>query len=633
MAYALVGLASAAQAQDRDLTKLSLEDLLSAEITSVAKKPQRVDEAAAAIFVVSQEDIRRSAALDIPDILRMVPGMEVGQLPSGGAAVSARGFNGLSANKLLVLVDGREIYISDLGGVFWDQQLLPVEDIQRIEIVRGPGATLWGANAVNGVINIVSKHSVDTLGAAATAEVDSQGADRFYARFGAQIGASTTVRAYLTDHSLRDRVEGPSGQSKDFATGIQGGFRLDSEPSEKDALTLQGDVQAGHNGLDPILPNSGPRQVQTYSGNNLVGRWSRSFDDRSGFTLQAYWDHIHRSESGLDDSTDQIDLDVSDHFDLTPRNAIIWGAGVRRVSDRVTGSTALFLSPERALDVWYGTFIENDITLVPDRLNISIGAKFEHSADSGFQFQPSIRAIWRSPGGWSVWAAASRATRTPSRFEGDLTALTPALLLSPGSLTSESMVAYEIGWRGQLHPAVVLDVAAYHQVYDRLISWGLVGITPAGLPNVQNGNNGHGRSTGVEAALDLTVNSRWTIKVAGDLLSLRIAPGGINSVNSANSIDETASPHTQASVRSLWNVSNTVDLDIWYRRVGKLNGGAVPAYNDLDVHLAWRPTAHLEMTLAGQNLLSQRRIEFSDLGLRLSTFVARRAMVKLAVKY
>ena len=633
MAYALVGLASAAQAQDRDLTKLSLEDLLSAEITSVAKKPQRVDEAAAAIFVVSQEDIRRSAALDIPDILRMVPGMEVGQLPSTGAAVSARGFNGRSANKLLVLVDGRAIYISDLGGVFWDQQLLPLEDIQRIEVVRGPGATLWGANAVNGVINIVSKHSVDTLGAAATAEVDSRGADRFYARFGAQVGASTTVRAYLTDRSLHDRVEGPAGQDKEFATGIQGGFRLDSEPSEKDALTLQGDVQAGHSRLETILPFSGPVQVQTNSEDNLIARWSRSFDDRSGFTLQAYWDHIHRSESGLDGNTDQIDLDFSDHFDLTPRNAIIWGAGVRRLSDRVTGSTDLFISPERVRDVWYGTFIEDDLAVVPDRLNVSIGAKFEHNADSGFQFQPSIRAIWHSPGGWSVWAAVSRATRTPSRFEGDLTVRTPALLLSPSNLGSESMVSYEIGWRGQIHPGIVLDVAAYHQIYDRLISWGLAGITPSGLPNVQNGNNGHGRSTGVEAALDLTINSRWTVKVAGDVSSLRIVPGGINSVNSANSIDETASPQSQASVRSLWNVSDAVDFDLWYRRVGSLNGGAVPAYNDLDVHLAWRPTAHLEMTLVGENLLSHRRVEFSDPGLRLAAIVARRALVKLAVKY
>ncbi|HEX2815493.1 MAG TPA: TonB-dependent receptor plug domain-containing protein, partial [Phenylobacterium sp.] len=271
-------------------------------MTSVAKKPQQVDEVAAAVFVIDQEDIRRSGATTVPDLLRMVPGMEVADLGSGGSAVSARGFNGLSANKLLILVDGRAIYLSVLSGVFWDQQLVPVEDIQRIEVVRGPGATLWGANAVNGVINIVTKHAVDTLGAAATVQADTGEGGRFDARYGVQLGSAGAIRLYATGRTQDRPAQFMGAQFNDHTQALQGGFRFDVDTSQIDALTLQGDAQSGSFHYPPdraVAPGLPLPTGGDFSGGDLLGRWTRTWDPKTGMSLQLYWDHVQRVTSGL----------------------------------------------------------------------------------------------------------------------------------------------------------------------------------------------------------------------------------------------------------------------------------------------------------------------------------------------
>ena len=634
---------SSATAQTADLTKLSLEDLFSAEVTSVAKKPQPVDAAAAAVFVISQEDIRRSGATTLPDLLRMVPGIEVAQLPTGGFAVSARGFNGFSANKLLVLIDGRAIYLSAMGGVLWNQQLVPVEDIQRIEVVRGPGATLWGADAVNGVINIVTKHSVDTLGAAVTVQGDSAGGDRIFARIGGQIGASTTVRAYVSRRTLYDHLAVQNGLIDDFAVGLQGGVRADLQPTERDAVTLQGDIQNGSSRLSagspmvsppPSVLFAGLPDASNFTGGNLMGRWTRTFDDQTGFTWQAYWDHVRSRGFSRVPRIDQFNLDFSDHFSLDRRNAVVWGVNYRLTADNVAGSSDVFLSPRARRDNLFGVFVEDDVTLIPKRLSVSIGSKFENSDGPGFDFEPSIRALWRGGDNWSVWGAVSRAVRTPSRFESDLTLLLPALVLLPNDhTTSEKMIAYEIGVRDRIRPGLALDITAYHQDYSQLISWGFSGFSPPGIPIVQFGNHGRGQSTGVEVALDATLASNWTVKVAGNLMNLGIDPGGVGSVTSGNAIDQGASPREQLSVRSLWNVTDDVDVDLWYRHVGRLTTGPVPAYDDLDLRLAWRPTVHWEVSLIGDNLLTSRHVEIVDSSQVAPAIVARKALIKLAFRY
>jgi len=642
-ALAAGSVATSARAQAVDLTKLSLEDLLSTEVTSVAKKPQRVDAAAAAVFVITEDDIRRSGATTIPDLLRMVPGLEVAQLPSGGAAVTARGFNGFSANKLLVLVDGRAIYISALGGVLWDQQLVPVENIQRIEVVRGPGATLWGANAVNGVINIVTKHSVDTLGAAFTAQADSQGGDRTFAQFGAQVGSSTTLRVYATDHDLSDHLEGEHGLIDDYATGAQGGFRLDADPSPVDAVTVQGDLQAGYNKISAASPlvTMPPGSIvttlpdsYTFSGANLIGRWTRTMSDTSGFSLQMDWDKVSRELLGFYGDINQFNVDFSDHFDLGHRNGFIWGVNYNLTAINSSGTSLYFFTPKARTDNLFGAYVEDDIIAIPDRLTVSVGTKVEHNDYSGYEVEPSIRALWRGGPSWSVWGAISRAVRTPSQFEADLTLASAFLVLRPNDdLTSEKMTAYEIGWRDQIRPGLALDLTAYRQEYYDLISWGFAGIVPPGIVEIQYGNHGHGQSTGVELAATAAITPQWTIKIAGDLMNLGITPGGLGTVASSNAIDQGASPDNQASVRSLWNVTDDIDFDVWYRHVAKLATGPIPAYDDLNLRLAWRPTVHIEVSLMGDHLLSAERIEIRDPTDPLPAIIARQGLVKVAMRY
>ncbi len=630
-----------AAAQAADLTKLSLDDLLSREVTSVAKKPQRVDEAAAAVFVISQDDIRRSGATTIPELLRMAPGMEVAQLPSGGAAVTARGFNGLEANKLLVLVDGRTIYSGNFGGVFWDTQLVPVENIQRIEIVRGPGATLWGANAVNGVINIVTKHAIDTLGGAVSAQAGDRGDARLTARFGAQIGGRTTVRADVTLRSLHGEVETLAGRGDDNASAAQVGFRLDSELSERDAVTFQGEIQDGRNSLPSgsalaALPpsSSGLPSQGRFTGANLLGRWVRTFSDRSGFALQLYWDDARHDLLDLGLHRDELDVDFSDHFDLNARHALIWGASFHRnwyaASSR---SPATTISQSSGTNDVFSGFVEDDITLIPGRLTFSVGTKLEDEGQTRAEWQPSLRAIWRGGDNWSVWGAASIAVRTPSVVETALGFSTPRLVLSPArDLTSEDALAYELGWRAQVRPGLALDLAAYYTTYRDLLSWNDAGSTPAGVPIVQYRNSGHGRSSGLEIALDAAITPTWTVKAAGDIAGLVIEPGGIDTVASGNSVDDHASPRGQASVRSLWSLTESVDFDAWYRHVGKLRTGSIPAYDDLGVQLVWRPTAHLQLSVIGSNLLSARRIEIRDPSMPLPAIVARELVIKISAR-
>ncbi|HWE47793.1 MAG TPA: TonB-dependent receptor [Caulobacteraceae bacterium] len=635
--------AAQSASQSEDLTKLSLDDLLSTEVTSVAKKPQRVDEAAAAVFVVSQEDIRRSGARTIPDVLRMVPGLEVADLPLGGAAVTARGFNGFSANKLLVLVDGRAIYMSALGGVLWDQQLIPLEDIQRIEVVRGPGATLYGANAVNGVINIVTKHSVDTLGVQVNAQADSKDGGTVSANVGTQLGADATIRLYATRRTLYDEAQGVGGLINDFEGGNQGGARIDVAPTDHDALTFQGDVQDGRNRLSaasgfvqlpPLSLVTSLPNANVFHGADILGRWTRTLDDGSGFSGQLYWDHVQRQELGLTGRVDQINFDFNHHFNLGPRNAVVWGVNYRSTWDDITGTPVIFVTPMKQQQTLYGAFIQDDITVVPERLTLSIGSKFDHNSVSGSDIEPSIRALWRSEHNWSVWAAISRAARTPSRFETDLTYFSPIALVSPNSdIRSEIMTAYEAGARMQLGPDVALDVTAYRQDYSRLISWGLAGFVPPFTPIVQYGNHGHGVSQGLEVELNAKITPTWTVKAGGNVLNLGITPGGLGTVLSDNAIDQGASPRAQASVRSLWNVTDDVDFDLWYRHVGKLETGPVPAYDDLMARLAWRPTAHIELSLIGEHLLSARRIEIVEPTEPFPVVVARQVGVKLAVRY
>lgn len=628
-----------AQSSGASIEDLTLEEILQASVTSVAKRPQRVEESAAAVFVISREDIRRSGVTTLPELFRMVPGMEVADLASGNAAVTARGFNGRFSNKLLVLIDGRAIYLSTLSGVLWDQQLPPVEDIERIEVVRGPGATLWGANAVNGVINIVTKHSVDTLGTLAGGMYSSDEDGRIVLRVGRRAGERGAFRAYVVGHEADGFAYAAPERYQDRSSAAQAGFRYDLDATDRDSFTVQADVQTGRSELDIVLPAAMPLAPvmgieSDFSGYNLLGRWTRTDSDRAS-SLQVYWDHVRRQEGGLEGVRRLADIDFSQHFRFGQSHEIVWGAGYRWSEDEVSG-TALQFTPSSRTDNWFGAYVQDGITVIPDRLSVYVGAKLEHNDYTGWEVQPSLRAAWTAPGGWTAWAAVSRAVRTPSRLETSLRVVDPIVSISPaGELDAERLVAWEAGWRGKLGRRLSLDVAGYINRYDNLIIWNATPATGPGQPflTLQFANGGEVETRGVELALDATVTDRWTVKIAASTMDFEVGTNGFATMG-LDTFDGNRSPGHQFSVRSWFDVSDTVDLDVWVRQVAETGGGTVSDYTDLDVRLSWRPTASVEVSIIGQNLLDRERLEMIETGLGSpSALVQRRVWFSVAGRY
>ncbi|WP_426028835.1 TonB-dependent receptor plug domain-containing protein [Brevundimonas sp. TWP2-3-4b2] len=629
-------LCSPATAQSEPIVDLSLEEILQANVTSVAKRPQRVEETAAAVFVISREDIRRSGVTTLPELFRMVPGMEVASLASGNAAVTARGFNGRFSNKLLVLVDGRAIYLSTLSGVLWDQQMPPVEDIERIEVVRGPGATLWGANAVNGVINVVTKHAADTLGALAGARYSTDDDGRIVFRLGARVGEHGALRAYVVGHQGEGFAYAVPDRRRDDSSAGQAGFRYDFEPNQTDSFTLQGDVYRGRSTLSHIEPPAavGPPVGSRFSGQNLLGRWTRT-GERGVSSLQIYLDHVERQEGGLDGVSDQADIDFSQYYALGDRHQVVWGAGYRWRSDRVDGTTPfLRFTPEERSDSWYGAYLSDEITLVPDRLRVSLGAKIEHNEYTGLEVQPSARVAWTDPRGWTTWGAVSRAVRTPSRLETALQTSDPIIAIAAaGDLAAEDLLAWEAGWRGHLGPAVSLDLTAYLHQYDNLLVWNATPATAPGQPflTLEFANGGRVETMGFEAAIDARLTDRWTVKVAASTMDMDVLERGFV-VPGLDTFDPERSPGSQLSVRSWFDVTETIDFDVWVREVA--SASLVEAYTDLDLRASWRPTPNLELFILGENLIEQERMEIVETGLGSpSAFVQRRVWFGVTARY
>lgn len=635
---ALAG-AAAAQTEPDSYEDLSLEEILQANVTSVAKRPQRAEESPAAVFVIDREDIRRAGVTSLPELFRMVPGMEVASLASGNAAVTARGFNGRFSNKLLVLIDGRAIYLSTLSGVLWDQQLPPVEDIERIEVVRGPGATLWGANAVNGVINVVTKHAADTLGVLAGARYSTDDDGRVMVRLGSTVGDNGAVRAYVVGHRSEGDAFAAPDRYDDHASAVQMGFRYDWEPTERDAFSLQGDIQVGESDLTRTSPMAAlvvagsPTGVR-FSGQNLLGRWTRTDEGRVS-TVQAYWDRVEREEAGLDGVRDQADIDISQHFRIGQRHQIVWGASYRWSSDQVdVRAPGMQFTPESRSDHWYGAYVSDEISLMSDRVRLSLGAKVEHNDYTGFELQPSARVAWIDPDGWTAWGAVSRAVRTPSRLETALEVYNPLVAIAaPDDLEAETLLAWEAGWRGKLGQALSLDLTAYLHQYENLVIWTATPAMAPGQPfiTLRYGNGGEVESHGVEAALNASLADRWTVKVAASAMEMDVRESGFM-VAGLDTFNPNRSPEQQLSVRSWFDVTETIDFDVWVRQVS--DAGMVPAYTDLDIRAAWRPRAGLELYVLAENLIESERLEMIETGLGSpSAYNVRRVWFGLAARY
>ena len=612
------------------------------EVTSVGKRSQRASETAAAVFVITPEDIRRSGVTHIGEALRLAPGIQVARIGSSHWAISARGFNGQFSNKLLVLVDGREVYSPSFGGVYWDGQDLPLDSVQRIEVIRGPGASLWGANAVNGVINIITYSAKDTLGGKLKAGGGNQEQGFGSLRYGARLGENTYGRIYArgANRGSFNRVGG--GDASDRWSNTQAGFRIDSDAESGNNLMLQGNAYQDRFDHLVLLPsasfpyNSLFRDAGRNSGYNLLGRWRRSLSLSSEISLQAYYDHTYRNEAFATQERDTLDLEMQHRFAWGGRQDITWGLGYRWFKDRFGNTQYVQLEPARMNRQLFSAFLQDEIGLIERELTLTLGAKLQHNDYTGFEGQPTFRLLWTPNPRHTVWGAISRAVRTPTRVE--CCAQTIASTLPPNqfpgvplavvvgtasnpNFQAEREWSYELGYRFKPTSQMSLDLALFYSQYSALRAFGVpssFGFSGgAALALLKTANLIEGNIYGAELSADWKPYPWLNLQAVYSFQHPSFTTGGNVVTN-----DIYVNPNHQAYLRTGLNLTPQWDLDFWLRYVDRLPGGfsllpynnRVPGYVTLDARLAWRPVDRLELSLVGQNLLSPHHQEFVQEG-------------------
>jgi iron complex outermembrane recepter protein len=614
---------------------LSIEDLMNVKVTSVAKKVQSLNDAPAAAFVISNEDIKRSGATNIPDALRLAPGLNVARIDSNKWAVSSRGFNGRRANKLLVLVDGRSAYTRSFAGVYWENQDVMMEDVDRIEVIRGPGATLWGANAINGVINIITKSSAKTQGFSFNAGGGNQEQDFGSLRYGMRFGKDTTARAYVKGFNRANNTYTSGGSAGDNWDKVQGGFRVDSQLDTQDSLTLQGDAYNSNINQNSVYQQIAPPfslsqndTNHTYGG-NLLSRWQHTYSSTSDSSLQFYYDTYTRDEASFFEKRDTLDLDFQHRFALLDSHEIVWGLNYRYGNDkfigkRINNGTIPFnINPTSVNDQVFSGFVQDEMSLINNKLWLTIGSKFEHNDYSGFEGQPSARIMWAPYAQHRLWAGLSRAVRTPARFEQSLSALTsvvppstttpPVAVFSQGNpnFRSENVISYEMGYRTSFSKSVSLDVTGFYNDYNDLrqstrgtpVFNGAFVTQPVLFTNALEAN-----SYGIEVATVWQMLDWWRWDINYSWLHTQL--------NRDAKSEIPVSPQQRVSLRGAVSPWNNIDMDFWFRYVdtnfAQTQSGTVKIkpYVTLDLRLAYRPIKNLELSLVGQNLLAEKHLEY-----------------------
>ena len=600
------GLASKACADGReDLTHMSLEDLSSVEVTSVSKSAEPLRRAPAAIYVITHAEILRSGATTIPEALRLAPNLRVTQLTSSNYVVSARGFGGNKqaqnfSNKILMLIDGRSVYTPLFSGIYTDVQDVMMEDIERIEVISGPGATLWGANAMNGVINIITRAAYLTDGGVATA-AGGNAVQELTGRYGSKLGDDTSFRVYgmATNHGSLELPDGSSAYDRWYKT--QGGFRSDWSRGA-DAFTFQGDAYR----VTETQLGTGDQQL---SGANALARWRHQIG-RSDLSIQAYVDQTQRAApaGGSAFVLHTYDLQIEQSVVLASVHRLVWGAGERINSYQVTNSPSLmFLPAER--DLTLGNIFLQDTISLSGAVDVTVGAKMEDEPYSGWSFQPDARLSWMLGDSHMVWAAASKAARSPTPFDVDVVEKVGTLTFLTGNphFEPEKVRAYEIGYRGHFVSTLSLSASVFYNVYDDLRT-----IEPASVTDflpLHWGNLMSGNTSGLEAWADWQVTDRWRLSPGLRLLhkNLRFAPGASTLLGLAQSGDD---PSSQASLKSALDLGNDMTLDAALRYVGALPEPATPSYVELNTRFGWRLSRALDLSVSGMNLLHAHHYEY-----------------------
>jgi iron complex outermembrane recepter protein len=646
------------QQDSSDLTAKSLEDLMNVQVTSVSKKEEKLSRTAAAIFVISADDIQNSGAMNIPDLLRMVPGMNVAQINANTWAISARGFNAEFSNELLVMVDGRTVYVPTFGGVFWDVLDIPLIDIERIEVIRGPGAAIWGANAVNGVINIITKKAANTLGTTAVAGGGNIDQGFATAQYGGTFGENTDYRFYSKYLNQSDFPGPAGGKGGDGWHDLSAGFRVDSNLSARDTLTLQGNLYRGNEGNPSLallsVASPGPQQVDpivNLSGGFLQLVWDHTFSARSDISLQMSYDEYGRNDV-LNETRNTINLDFQHHFLWGQRQNIVWGLNYRFSSSQTVGSLTISLNPADLNTQIAGSFIQDEIALLPDRLYLTVGTKLEHDYYVGFVLLPSIRMTWQPNAHQMFWTAVSRAARTPASVDiserlnfGGVPGPggVPVLfgLIGNPHYKSEGAVTYEAGMRTMLLKRLSIDLSAFYDDYDHqgtvepATPFFETMPTPPHLfvPSI-NENLMHGETYGLEIAANWKISDRWTVSpgYAFEQIHMHLDPSSHDT--GAVAAAEGSTPVSSAQLRSHVNFPHSLAWDTSAYFVGRLSDPQIPSYTRVDTLLSWHFREGMSVSLVGQNLIRDHHIEFIEsTGASTSTLIKRSAFVKFTWQF
>ncbi len=587
------------------LKKMSVEQLMDIEVTSVSKRPEKLSQTASAIQVITGDDVRRSGATSLPEALRLASNLEVAQIDSRQWAITARGFNNVFADKMLVLIDGRSVYTPLYAGVYWDVQDTMLGDLDRIEVISGPGATQWGANAVNGVINITTKSAKDTPGTMVTGGAGNELRSSGAVRYGAKVTPNLYYRVYAKYFDRGDSVRSNARKSNDAWRMGQLGFRLDGVSPRGDPVTFQGD---GYNGS---IGQVGPDNIRV-NGGNLLGRWSRTLAESSDLKLQAYVDNTHRRIPGsFTQDINTYDLDFQHRKPVGAAHDLVWGLGYRLVRDKVVNTPANAFLPPRVSRELFSAFVQDEIALRQDWLHLTLGTKIEHHDYTGFEVEPSVRGAWTPDREQTFWSAVSRAVRTPSRVDRDLfSPATPPYRIAGGEkVVSEKLVAYEVGYRIQVLPSLALSLATFINDYDDLRS--LEPLTPPLAFPVEASSGLRGRSSGAELTADWRTASRWRLRAGWTELRVRSEPQTASRADRSARDSISRDPNRQLSLRSFWELPAGWECDANLRYVAPIYNQSVPGYTELDLRVGWRPTPAWELSLLGQNLLHPHHPEFN----------------------
>jgi iron complex outermembrane receptor protein len=614
--------------------EMSLEDLLNVEITSVSKKAENRTQAPAAIYVLTQEDIRRSGARTVPDALRVVPGIQVAQIDSNRWSVTSRSFTGRFANMLLVMIDGRTIYTPFFAGVYWEGNDVMLEDVDRIEVIRGPGGTLWGANAVNGVINIVTKSAAETQGGLVSILGGTEARASAALRYGGEIGDLGHYRVYgkysYYDEAgdfIENQTRLPGGEANDDWHNGHAGFRMDLNLDPDDRLTIEGGVQvtATNNTYElPFLVDPLFRRIEPdarYEDVHVLGRWTRRLADDSEIQLQGFYDYYHFDEVTLDEQRHTLDIDFQHRLTVGDRHDLLWGVAYRATADDFENTSFASMDPTSRVNQVFSGFIQDEIRIL-DTLHVTIGTKVEHNDFTGVEVQPSARFAWTPNERHTLWGAVSRAVRTPSRSENDIRLEYGEASTLPGTfisafgnrdLRATELLAFELGYRVTPADRVAFDVALFYNDYSnvRTIELGDV-FTETDPPPTHDvvpviiTTTGDAQTWGVELGADLSIRPWWLIRTSYSFIDVKT-----QNVFSSTGVEEV--PHNIFTLQNRLDLPRNLEFDTTLRYVDSINTLEIGDYFELDARLAWRPREDLELALVGRNLLNSQHEEYDDI--------------------